>query len=134
MQSKHFLAGLLFVIVAGFIALLASVFLILVSTFSNYHAVDDQRYDKIFIFRSKQHRSPLQVNNETRLNEIRVKSQHFTKLNSQRQCGSVNEVSTSAEMTSGASPKFARIIGGREVLPNNYPWVNMQYLFILDLQ
>ena len=129
MQSKHFHAGLLFVIVAGFIALVASIFLIVISSFGNHDSIQGHDHNKILVLK------PKSLNSNRLKSEINQSISEDAALKNSvylpKQCGFQTSRSGSGKI---GHPIYTRIIGGREALPNNYPWVNI-YFFIgyLDL-
>ena len=112
-KSKHFLIGILFVALIGFLTFAASI-LLMVASFKTYHSSDanSQHYEnKMFTFKSKHFNRNRSV--QTTLETA------ATTLAAVTQCGRRYESSIFLQ-----KKRFVRIIGGREVLPNNnYPWV-----------
>jgi hypothetical protein len=111
MKSKHFLFGMLLVTLIGFLALVASVF-IMVMSLKSYHSPEMRSHhneNKMFTLKSKN------SNRSKSSQKIQETTTHGSPTINYNQCG-IRGPSNVVRKT--------RIIGGRAVLPNNkYPWV-----------
>jgi hypothetical protein len=122
MKSKHFLFGILFVTLIGFLALVASI-LIMVMSLKSSHSSDLRSHhseNKMFTFKSKN------LNRSKSSQKILETTTHGSLTVNFNQCGIRHGASSVLRKT--------RIIGGGEVLPNNkYPWVIIIFKFLLKL-
>ena len=122
MKSKHFLFGMLLVTLIGFLALVASIF-IMVMSLKSYHSSELRSHhneNKMFTLKSKN------SNRSKSSQKILETTTHGSPTKNYHQCGIRHGPSNVVRKT--------RIIGGREVLPNNkYPWVIIIFKFLLKL-
>ena len=131
LKSKHFLFVLLFVTLIGFIAIVASIFFIVISTYKTYQPtnVNSQYDNRMLMIKSKN------LNNFSKANTVKVTNDmanNFTKKITNKveneefygRCGISNNLGI----------RSSRIVGGREVLQSkNYPWVSVYFLRVESL-